>query len=162
AIAEAHAADHGHVDRERLLAVHDERPARIVRLRELAAGLEPRIQLLARARVFRAGVDLLRGFDLRRRETLARAAARALQGARIETAGARVAQNSVLHAVARVALRDRRVAQQHEIGRGEHGAGRLQRGVRGPELTHVQVREAIHGRARYDAVVIIGIALRFH
>src|SRR4029077_11026360 len=102
-IAEAHPAEHRRVDEERLFAVHEHRPARIARLRDLPAGLETLIELLARARIARALIDLLQRVDLRGREALARAARLALQHARVEPARARVGQDAVLHAVVRVA-----------------------------------------------------------
>src|SRR6185369_17910927 len=103
-IAEAHAAEHRGVDRERLLAVHDHAPARITGLRTFAATLEARIDLLARARISRALVDLLERLHLTRIQALIGLRGRARERARLEAAGARVGENAVGHAVGGVAL----------------------------------------------------------
>jgi hypothetical protein len=134
--------------------VHDQAPTRIAGLWGLAARLKTGINRLTRARVDRALVDQLQRFDL--------LGAEALQLARIEAAGAGVGDNAVLHSVERIALRDGRLADAREILAREHCTRLLQRRVRRPELAHVQVREAKHGRAGDDTVVVVGVALRRH
>src|SRR5215471_21405914 len=103
----------------------------------------------------------MRGFDLRRSQTVWAIRPGTLDRLRIELALRRVLDHAVLDAVERVALRDGGLVQHDElVGRDQAGLVLVRR-LPEPDLAEGLTLREIRGRARDDGVEIDRIALRF-
>ena len=151
-------------DAHRFLRIHDVgAPALSRRVAEPFAAARPAGEnLLAGLRVLDAVVGLLRRLDLRGGQAARLVAVLAQQLRRIEMATARIVDDAVLEAVDAVARFDRRPGQQRQLGlRNDRLAvlvvrrdPRVQEGERLPDAVVRRI-------AGDDAVVVVGIALRF-
>ncbi len=120
----------------------------------------PERSLLRCAGWWRA-VDFLCGFHLRGSEASGCVGARTLESLRIEMAAARIVDQAVLQTIHGVAGLDHRVVN-HPIFGGRNKAGLVfVRRSAHPHRGSRQVGPVVGGRAGDDAVVVVGIALRF-
>ena len=124
-------------------------------------GAIPGKYLRSGARVSRRRVDLLDGFDLRRRQTSLRVRTLALQRLGIEITTGRIFEDAIADAVPCVARRERRLIDQRELVVGNGARRVLERGMSDPQLAHEEVGQEVDRRDRHDPVVISGIALYF-
>src|SRR6185295_9760255 len=126
-----------------------------------AARRPARKDQFSRPRIPQAGIDLLYGLHLWRRQARAvvRAAAQERRG--IEMAHARIVDETVFEAVDRVACGDGRLGDQGQFGCGDDArAVRVGSGPR-PEIAADLAYSIVARTARNDAVVVFGITLRF-
>ena len=113
-------------------------------------------------RIAAAGVQLLQRGYLRRRQATVRLGALAKKHAGIEVAARRVFDHAILHAIERVASSQRGGLNGGQLLRRNVAVLVAQQRQLVPGRVRQQVRPIVGGRAGDDAVVIVGVALRFH
>src|SRR6185436_5888274 len=126
---------------------------------QLAPRLEPGEDRLASLRVLDARVNPARGLDLWRGQARGRVAGLALRDDRVEAATERLADETVLQPILRVAGVERGAMNDRVLARGNHARRVVERRLRVHQHLHALVDAVVAGRAREDRVEVGGKAL---